>query len=168
MQVLLAAAYLHDIGRLDDIGALSSIVPPVSEAHASRSVVFARAILARMPGFPASKIPAVEHAILAHSFSKGEQPGTIEAMILSDADKIDAIGAQGIIRTVAYSVENHRMIDDTLAHFNEKILNLKDLLLTIPAREIAGTKHDIVARFVADLVYDLAGVPPRACKKSSK
>jgi uncharacterized protein len=166
--VLLAAAYLHDVGRLSDMMPLARAVPPASEPHATRSVAFAREILRSMGGFPAVKIPAVEQAILAHSFSLGEQPGSIEGMILSDADKLDALGAQGIIRTVAYSVEQKRSLKDTLDHFNEKILKLKDLLYTAPAKRIAEDKHDIVARFVDDLVHGLDGVPERASNTSSK
>ena len=166
--VLLAAAYLHDIGRLGDMMPLARAVPPASEPHATRSVAFAREILHGLGGFPAGKVRAVEQAILAHSFSLGERPGTIEGMILSDADKLDALGAQGIIRTVAYSVEQHRSLQDTLDHFNEKILKLKELLYTSAAKEMAAAKHDIVARFVDDLVHGMAGVPARASSTSSK
>nr|MDO8085158.1 HD domain-containing protein [Candidatus Sigynarchaeum springense] len=166
--VLLAAAYLHDTGRLGDMQPLARAVPPAGAPHAARSVDFAREILHNVGGFPLAKIPAVEQSILAHSFSKGERPATIEGEILSDADKLDALGAQGIIRTVAYSVENSRSLQDTLAHFNEKILKLKDLLYTNPARRIAEAKHELVARFVDDLVHGLAGVPERADSTSSK
>ncbi len=166
--VLLAAAYLHDIGRLPDVKPLACAVPPASEPHATRSVAFAREILHGLDGFPAAKVPAVEQAILAHSFSMGKQPGSVEGEILSDADKLDALGAQGIIRTVAFSVEQGRSLQDTLDHFNEKILKLKELLYTSPAKRIAAAKHDIVARFVDDLVHGLAGVPARADNTSSK
>ncbi|NMC08641.1 MAG: HD domain-containing protein, partial [Candidatus Lokiarchaeota archaeon] len=168
LEVLLAAAYLHDVGRLADMMPLARAVPPESEPHATRSVAFAREILRGIGVFPAAKIPAVEHAILAHSFSLGERPGSIEAMILSDADKLDAIGAQGIIRTVAYSVELKRSLQDTLDHLNEKILRLKDTLYTPQAKRVAVGKHDIVVRFVDDLVQGLAGVPERASNTSSK
>jgi uncharacterized protein len=167
-EVLLTASYLHDIGRLPDLKPLASTVPPASEPHATRSVSFAHEILQNMDDFPAGKIPAVEQAILAHSFSMGEQPCSIEGKIVSDADKLDALGAQGIIRTVAYSVEQGRSLQDTLDHFNEKILKLKDSLYTSPAKRIAAAKHDIVARFVEDLVHGLAGVPTRASSTSSK
>ncbi len=167
-EVLLAAAYLHDIGRLGDMMPLARAVPPATEPHATRSVAFAREILRGMNDFPREKVLAVEQTILAHSFSMGEQPASIEGKILSDADKLDALGAQGIIRTVAYSVEQRRSLQDTLDHFNEKILKLKDLLYTNPAKRIAAAKHDIVARFVDDLVHGLAGVPARASSTSSK
>ncbi|MEX2684971.1 MAG: HD domain-containing protein [Candidatus Sigynarchaeota archaeon] len=166
--VLLAAAYLHDTGRLGDMKPLARAVPPANAPHAERSAGFAREILQGMDGFPAAKIPAVEQAILAHSFSKGERPATIEGEILSDADKLDALGAQGIIRTVAYSVENGRSLQDTLDHFTEKILKLKDLLYTNPAKRIAAAKHEIVACFVGDLVHDIDAVPDRADSTSSR
>jgi len=160
MDILLAAAYLHDLGRLEAVQPYSSAMPAAELPHAERSVAFARDILENMQGYPAEKIPAVESTIMAHSFSAGEAPATtIEAMILSDADKLDAMGAQGIIRTVAYSVELHRTLESTLAHFNEKIVNLNGLLWTEPAKKIGVAKQALLEQFMADLVQGLRDTP---------
>ncbi len=150
--VLLVAAYLHDTGRLHDFKPALDVVPPGDLPHAERSVFFAREFIEKNSEFPLGLRGPVEKAVLAHSFSRGEVPDSIEGKVLSDADKIDALGAQGIIRTVAYSVEHGRSLEDTLAHFNGKILVLKDLMHTAPARLMAEQKHGIVAAFVADLV----------------
>nr|MDO8113812.1 HD domain-containing protein [Candidatus Sigynarchaeota archaeon] len=166
LDILVAAAYLHDIGRLDNVKPLVDAEPPLDLPHASRSAALAREILSKEPRFPATKIPAVEKTIIAHSFSKGEIPATIEEKILSDADKLDTIGAQGIIRTIAYSVEHGRSIQDTLDHFNDKILKLKDLLYTAPAKKMAIEKHAIVEKFVKDLAQDLRDVVNLAATSS--
>ena len=155
MDVLLAAAYLHDLGRLESIQPYSGAMPAPELPHAERSVAFARDILENLPDYPAEKIEAVERTILAHSFSASEEPATIEAMILSDADKLDAMGAQGIIRTVAYSVEQHRTLESTLEHFNEKIVKLNGLLWTEPGRKIGGSKQALLEQFTSELAQDL-------------
>jgi len=41
---------------------------------------------------------AVAHAIEAHSFSAGIEPRTLEARILQDADRLDALGFMGVAR----------------------------------------------------------------------
>jgi uncharacterized protein len=155
MDVLLTAAYLHDLGRLESIQPHSTAMPAAELPHAERSVAFARDILENMECFPAEKIADVESTILAHSFSAGEVPSTIESMILSDADKLDAMGAQGIIRTVAYSVEQHRTLENTLEHFNEKIVKLNSLLFTEPGKKIGASKQALLELFTAELAQDL-------------
>ncbi|HME53898.1 MAG TPA: HD domain-containing protein [Candidatus Lokiarchaeia archaeon] len=160
MDVVLAAAYLHDLGRLDSIQPYSSEIPDPELPHAERSIAFARDILERMQEYyPAEKIPFVESTILAHSFSAGEEPATIEAMILSDADKLDAMGAQGIIRTIAYSVEQHRTLESTLEHFTKKIVNLHGLLKTEPAKAMGAEKQALLEQFTAELAQDLRDTP---------
>ncbi|MHA1680686.1 MAG: HD domain-containing protein [Promethearchaeota archaeon] len=149
--VLLAAAYLHDVGRFDGEIRGVTVVPRGSLNHAERSALIAEQILANQPWFPASKIGGVLHAIRAHSFSLDEVPRTMEAKILSDADKLDALGAPGILRTIAYSTERNRTLDETIGHFRDKILLLKDRLHTSYARMVAEPRHRLVQDFVHDL-----------------
>ena len=91
-------------------------------------------------------------AVNAVSFSKnrGKQPETIEARIIQDADRLDAIGAIGIARTFAYGGKHGRTPEASIAHFHEKLLLLKDLMNTEKAREMAESRHAIMEQFLRE------------------
>lgn len=102
---------------------------------------------------------------------KGTTPNFLEAMIVSDADMCDALGASGIIRTHTYATIHGRAffyrdihpIDDmtaskytsknadtTVCHFFEKLLRLKNLMLTESGMREAQKRH----QFIADFLYE--------------
>jgi len=88
---LVAAAYLHDLINL----------PKNHPDRANASLLSADAaapILTNL-GFDTARTSAVQHCILAHSFSANIKPETIEAKILQDADRLESLGALGIART---------------------------------------------------------------------
>ncbi len=82
------------------------------------------------------------------SYSKGKVPETLEGKIVQDADRLDALGAIGIARTFAYGGKNKRMIYDPLnndrldsiSHFYDKLLKLKDLMNTPKGKAMAEEK----------------------------
>ena len=92
-------------------------------------------------------------AIESVSFSKnrGKRPETLEAMIVQDADRLDAIGAVGIARTFAYGGGHGRSVEDSVRHFHEKLLLLKDLMNTEAAREAALKRHLFMEEFLREL-----------------
>jgi uncharacterized protein len=145
-RVLEAAALLHDIGR-----------PKEAESHISHSITsgeMARDILA-MVGYSDLEIEQVVSAIRTHRFSEGIKPTSLEGQILSDADKIDAIGAIGIYRAIAQAVTSERGVHGFLQHANEKLLKLKDLMYTKPGKQLASERHEILNRFVEQLRQEL-------------
>lgn len=149
LEVLGLAALLHDIARpLEDSGKVKD--------HAIEGARLARRYL-RSIGYPEEKVEAVAHAIEAHRFSRGPGPKTLEAKILSDADKLDAIGAVGIARVFMYSGEHGRDIEASIRHFEEKILKLKDLMYTETAKRIAEERHRFTEEFIKRLRLEIEG-----------
>jgi uncharacterized protein len=89
------------------------------------------------------------------SFSKGNKPAALEAKIVQDADRLDAIGAIGIARCFAYGGSKLREIcnpenpsETSIQHFDDKLLKLKDLMNTGSARKIAIERHRFLETFL--------------------
>jgi uncharacterized protein len=143
LEVLLPAAILHDIGRCREV-----------TSHAEESVRLSEKVLGEL-GFEEQRIKRIIEAIRAHSFGGDQKPGSLEAEILSDSDKLDAMGAVGIYRAAAYSSEEDRGIDDFINHFHEKLLKLQDLLYTAPAREMALQRREFMVRYLKEIDREL-------------
>ena len=170
MEILRAAVLLHDVARVaEDQGG-----PCHAEAGAQR----ARQILS---GHPQHKVDAVAKAIASHRFRTAVMPEALEARVLYDADKLDAIGAIGVARAyaiagrcgqrlwapVAQSYAKRGMEhargdvadpDHTPVHeFVFKLSRLKDALHTATAREIAAQRHEYMASFFERLANEVNG-----------
>ena len=90
MEVLKAAALLHDVGRsLED--------KKKNVDHAIEGSKIAKRILKKC-NFSTEKIDDVIYCIEVHRFSKRLKPKSLEAKIIQDADRLDMIGAIGIAR----------------------------------------------------------------------
>ncbi|MFW9850512.1 MAG: HD domain-containing protein, partial [Candidatus Thorarchaeota archaeon] len=94
------------------------------------------------------EIAKVVAAIRTHRFSEGLEPTSLEGHILSDADKLDAIGAVGIFRSIAQATVSGRGTSGFLQHADEKLLKLKDLMYSDDAREMAIERHSFLEAFV--------------------
>ena len=95
----------------------------------------------------------VIRAINSVSFSKnrGKTPETAEGRIVQDADRLDAIGAVGIARTFAYGGAHGRILDESVKHFHEKLLLLKDMMNTETAKRLAADRHSFLKAFLREL-----------------
>lgn len=104
-------------------------------------------------GVPADKAEEIIKVINSVSFSqnRGKKPETIEGMIVQDADRLDAIGAIGIARTFAYGGEHGRSIDESVQHFYDKLLLIRDELNTEAAKKAASKRHDFLEAFISEL-----------------
>lgn len=92
------------------------------------------------------------------SFSKGNKPSSIEAEIVQDADRLDAIGAIGIARCFAYGGSKNRILYSTdekekenssVQHFYDKLFKLKDMMNTESAKLIAAKRHSFMEEYIA-------------------
>lgn len=164
LEILVAAAYLHDLVE----------VPKSSPDRARASHLSAEAaapILSDL-GFPTAKTAAVMHAVAAHSFSAGITPQTLEARILQDADRLEAIGAIGIARCfyVAGRMGSslvapedpkgaRRPFDDrryALDHFPAKLFQFPKQLCTATGRQMARERLERMRQFYDDFLAETA------------
>ena len=89
-------------------------------------------------------------AIRSVSFSrnKDRRPDTLEGQVVQDADRLDAMGAIGIARTFAYGGEHGRPMQESVQHFYDKLLRLKDRMNTGMGRKLAGERHAFLETFL--------------------
>lgn len=158
--VVIPAAWLHDC----------VVVSKSSERRVQASRLAARKAVEFLASiqFPNEFIPAIEHAIEAHSFSAGIRPETIEAKVVQDADRLDALGAIGIARCLMTAgatgaelyhldepVAATRVLDDrqyAIDHFFKKLLLLPGQMQTESGRKMAEQR----AEFLGDFLQRLA------------
>ena len=110
-------------------------------------------------GVPEEKINCICNAIDSVSFSRnrGRKPETVEGQIVQDADRLDAIGAVGIARTFAFGGEHGRPLEDSLDHFHEKLLLLKDEMNTPATLALAEERHAFLVRFLEQYEKETKG-----------
>lgn len=159
LEVVLPAAWLHDC----------VIVPKDSplRAQASRLAAEQAAHWLRAWGWREADLPEIAHAVEAHSFSAGVAPRTIEAKVVQDADRLEALGAVGLARCLMLSgamdrplyapedpfCETRRPDDGAVAvdHFYAKLLTLEGTMQTEGGRREARQRTDYLRGFLAQL-----------------
>ncbi len=172
LEIVRAAALLHDaVGS-----APGSNTAEQRLNHHGSSAEFAATIL-REEGWPEEKIQAVQHCIRAHRFRyTADQPQTLEAKVLYDADKLDVLGALGVARTIAYAAlagqpfytpPSQRFLTTGVEESGEphssyheylfKLVKIRDTLHTDTARHIAASRHDFLVKFYSELAAEAAG-----------
>ena len=106
---------------------------------------------------PQNQIDLICQVINAVSFSnnRDKQPETLEGKIVQDADRLDAIGAVGIARTFSYGGHKGRPLTDTVQHFHDKLLLLKDEMNTETAKQMAESRHQFLINFLKELEKEL-------------
>lgn len=110
-------------------------------------------------GVAPEKIDEICSTINMVSFSKnrGKRPDTIEGKIVQDADRLDAIGAIGIARAFAFGGERGRPLDDSIQHFHEKLLLLKDEMNTEAGKALAEKRHRFLVAFLEEYSEETGG-----------
>jgi uncharacterized protein len=159
-----AAALLHDIG-LDEGRA----------GHETSAANRAREILSTQ-GYDESFCNAVAHAIESHRFRAGPTPHTLEAQVLFDADKLDAIGAIGIARAFAFGEHRGQKLwgevapdyvdqpagadprTHTAVHeFHVKLSKIKDRMFTPTGKQLAAERHAFMVAYYEQLDREVRG-----------
>lgn len=163
LDTILLAALLHDIAILREMYE--------GVDHAEEGAKIAYSILKDL-GIPTDIIEKVTYSIRVHRFGAGVAPSIIEARILQDADRLDAMGAIGVARAFTYGGfrnlpmylpgEKPDMYDpfklkSTLTHFHEKLLKLKDYMNTETARKIAEDRHRFILAFLDRFLDEIEG-----------
>lgn len=107
--------------------------------------------------FDSEAIEDIIEIINSVSFTKnkGTKPKTLEASIVQDADRLDAIGAIGVARTFMYSGKNRRGIENSLKHFDDKLLLLKDMMNTDEAKKLAEERDSFMKEFLSEINEEL-------------
>lgn len=167
--VVMAACYLHDLVNLPKNH---------PERHlASRQAADLSCRELAAAGFPTDKLAAVGHAIEAHSFSAAIPPQTLEARIVQDADRLDALGAVGLARLfyTAGKMDSQlahpddpqatqRPLDDrsyALDHITVKLATLPATMQTDAGRALGEQRLAWLVQFRATFLAEW-GAPPIA------
>ncbi|MGI6375629.1 MAG: HD domain-containing protein [Anaerolineae bacterium] len=170
LEVVNDAALLHDAGRAEQLASGGD--------HAAISAQLADALLSAAP---AVHREAVCRAIREHRFRSDRRPSTLEAQVLFDADKLDAIGAVGVARAYAIAgVMRQRLwaqvpldlverqpvdgADDltndahTPVHeFRFKLQRLRDVVVTATAQRLAAERHAFMCAYFERLEREVRG-----------
>lgn len=163
LAVVIPAAWLHDC-----------VSPPKDSPlrrQASRLAAAKAADFLAEAGYPDEYIPAIRHAIEAHSFSAGIPAETLEARVVQDADRLDALGAVGIARCLITGAALGRSlydIDDPFAaerppddrrgsvdHFYTKLFKLPALMQTDAGRREAERRAAFMHHYLAQLADEI-------------
>lgn len=160
---LLAAAYGHDLVNLP-------------KNHPERSSASALAGEKMVPfleqvGFSSNEIQKIKQIILEHSFSKGMKPTSLEAAILQDADRLDALGAIGVLRCASVNTQmktnfydpfdplaENRPLNDKrfmLDHYFVKLFKLPELMNTEEGKDEAVKRVKFMQTFLDTLMVEI-------------
>lgn len=190
LRILLAAVLLHDAQPGEEEyarwappdthvpGALNNSPPHESsrQDHHLATAAFAAQVLAA-ENWLLEDVQAVQHCIRAHRFRDDrEQPLSLEARVLFDADKLDAIGAIGVARAIAYAAcagqpafsppSNRFLVSGELEpgephsayhEFLFKLSKIKDRLYTPTARVLAEQRNRVMVDYFTRLEMEFHG-----------
>ncbi len=163
LEVVLPAAWLHDC--------VTVAKDSPQRATASRLASSQAEAWLREWGWPEALLPDIAHAIEAHSFSAAIPPRTIEAKVVQDADRLDALGAVGLARCLMlggamgrplYAADDpfceRRAPDDAAScvdHFHTKLLKLESTMQTASGRREARKRTEFLRGFLDELKREI-------------
>ncbi len=156
MDILTLSALLHDIGRVKQDESMGKI------CHAEIGAKIARKIMKKNE-ITEEIVEKVIHCIETHRYRGQKIPESLEAKVLYDADKLDAIGAIGLARAFVFAGEigakvHNRNIeiektksyteeDTAYREFLVKLRYIKDKVMTVEGKRLAEERHEFMERF---------------------
>ncbi|HAV1497734.1 TPA: HD domain-containing protein [Vibrio parahaemolyticus] len=161
--IVLPAAYLHDCFTY----------PKDHPNRKQSSAIAAKKAIAYLESiqYPQQYHDAIAHAIEAHSFSANIRPNTLEAQIVQDADRLDALGAIGVTRCIQVSTQfNAQLYNDndmfakerelndkqfTVDHFQTKLFKIVDTMNTESAKLEANKRKAFMQTYLEQLHYEV-------------
>jgi uncharacterized protein len=159
LDILLPAALLHDVVN----------VPKnhPDRMKASQQAAAEAAGILKTVGYSEEEIEHIQTVITEHSYSLGKKPSSIESAVLQDADRLDALGAVGIMRMVTCGSRmgsvyydlgdpfaSQRELDDkkfTIDHLYVKLFGLAKKMNTEPGLVEAAERVKFMESFVQQL-----------------
>lgn len=164
LNIIIPAAYFHDFVNMPKNDPRRK---EASRLSAAAAVEYLRGI-----GYPEKYFPAIAHAIEAHSFSANIKAETLEAKIVQDADRLDALGAIGAARCftvgamlgrpyydAADMLAEQRAPDDgiyTIDHFFVKLFRIAETLQTKSARAEGARRVAFMKQFLQQMKSEAA------------
>ncbi|MAF89251.1 MAG: HD domain-containing protein [archaeon] len=146
---LLTAALLHDVGRDIEIA--------IGADHADASAHEAKDFL-KSVNFPVAKIKRVFEAIHGHRSSREGKHAFLESRILSDADKIDSLGAIGIARVFTFGGKINRDVQDTIVYFKKRLDKVMMQLHTDRAKRMAEERYNYCVSYLKRIEEETANI----------
>jgi uncharacterized protein len=162
---VLAAVYCHDLVNLPKDHPDRKQASTLAAAEAQRHL--------EQVGFNSHEIKNIQQAVIEHSFSKGLKPSTLEGAIVQDADRLDALGAIGVLRCAAVNTQmkstfydsfdplaEMRELDDRtfmLDHYFVKLFKLPDLMNTQSGKAEGLKRVAFMKNFVQELMGEIRG-----------
>lgn len=163
LDCILAAVFCHDLVNL-----------PKNHPDRSRASELAAEKAEPMlkdAGFSAAEITIIKTAVIEHSFSRGLKPSSMESAIVQDSDRLDSLGAIGVLRCASVNTlmkskyydpfdpfAESRELDDRnfmVDHYYVKLFKLPDLMVTEAGRKEGYLRVEFMKTFLARLTKEI-------------
>lgn len=176
LDILIPATLLHDIARTKESEDLTGTID-----HAVLGSQMSVDILKNLD-YSDDEMEKIRHCILTHRYRTGNEPQSIEAKILFDADKLDAIGSVGLMRSFMIAgqhgqtielienideyikdntTENGKLKDmskhSPLIEYHIKLKKIPKKLYTKSAKKIGNERIKIMESFFENLTLEMKG-----------
>jgi uncharacterized protein len=160
---LLAAVYCHDLVNLPK--------DHPERSRASHLAAEKAQPLLLQSGFSRIEIEKIQQCVIEHSFSKGLKPTSLEAAIVQDSDRLDTLGAIGVLRCASVNTQmktsfydpfdplaQQRELNDKkfmVDHYFVKIFKLPELMNTAKGKAEALKRVEFMQLFLSTLMSEI-------------